>query len=37
MKRLVKADLHNYVEIDGTIDRDYSNYKFEFEYIGEKF
>lgn len=34
---IVKADLHNYVEIDGTIDRDYSNYKFEFEYIGEKF
>ena len=23
---IVKADLHNYVEIDRTIDRDYSNY-----------
>ena len=32
-----KADLHNYVEIDGTIDQSYSNYKFEFEYIGDKF
>ena len=34
---IVKADLHNYVEIDGTIDQSYSNYKFEFEYIGDKF